>query len=117
LVVEQGDGANIQNEIVGVGQSEAEGPRDSLNTEGAEETRVSRRDDHVERVAGGKPLTLLSRREKKRRRREMERKEAGRKAAGMQTMDGASVDELVKSIKWIFPRSADVLRDHLPRLP
>jgi hypothetical protein len=116
LLEEQGDGANIQNEIVGDEQSEAEGAMDSLDTEGTE-SRVSRRDDHVERVAGGKPPTPLSRREKKKLQREMVRKEFARLRGGQQKMDGATLDELVNGLKWISSRSAEVLRDHPPRLP
>jgi hypothetical protein len=116
LLVEQGDRANIQNEIPGVEQPDAEGLMETLNTEAGEESTVFRRDDHVERVAGGEPRTRLSRREKKRRRREMERKELDRWPGGTK-MDIASVEAMIDSIRRIFPTSAEVPRDHRPRLP
>ncbi len=142
VVTEKGEGANIQNETGDDERSGAEGLTGTAGGAGGAELPVSGGGKHheddaskvtfcenvsiggtrgversVDRVAAKDLEAPLSRREKKRRRRAMEKTELDRRRGSTQKGKGATVTEMIDSIQVIFPRVADVLRDHLPRSP
>jgi hypothetical protein len=67
-------------------------------------------------TGGGRP-GRASKREKKRMREEMKRRELEGRAARKGTKADAAIEEQIRSIAWIFPNSAKMLRDHHLRSP